>query len=382
MYVLAAISALVAGVFILHSLNFQKGIYTNDGVSSISGLRSFLAIIVLLSHSTHYLYSMKSEWIYNATYKEIFGIGNVYLNLGKLGVLMFFMISGFLFYRIIYKEKLDTLKLFKKRILRIVPCYWFSMLLIVIIGSFYYTTDINLQSLIQLIRWALFIGNYSIGEINTSHINAGVDWTLKIEWMLYISLPFIFIITRGKSNRCKDIVILLSILAIFILSFMIRLYAGIYTDPRPVLGFASGLLAFRYMHKFTRVTENPLSGLIAALCIIISFPLGSYALFYMAMVLLCTISFLIISSGNSIYNILSNKTMVSLGEVSYSIYLLHGIILFLMTKVMSGVVIYSFTEVFLFNLSLILITAYTSKITYLKIERRWFKKNLSIPKES
>lgn len=382
MYVLAAISALVAGVFILHALNFKKGIYSSDGVSSISGLRAFLAIIVLLSHSTHYLYSLENEWIYNANYKEKFGVGNVYLNLGKVGVLMFFMISGFLFYRLIYKERLDTINLFKKRALRIVPCYWFSMLLIVVIGCFYYKLEINQESLYQLIRWALFIGGYSIGGINTSYINAGVDWTLKIEWMLYLSLPLIFMMTRGRSNKCKDIVILLSVLVILILSFIIRLYAGIYTDPRPVLGFASGLLAFRCMNKFTTLVGGPFSGMVAALCIIISFPLSSYAFSYIGMVFLCTIAFIVISSGNSIYKILSNKTMVSLGEVSYSIYLLHGIVLFLMTKITKGVVHYGFWGSFSFNLSLILISAYIAKYTFLKIEKRWFKKKLSIPKES
>lgn len=382
MYILAALLSLIVSFFILRGLNYQKGIYNSNGIESISGLRALLALAVLLSHSTHYLYSLEKKWIYDANYKEFFGIGNIYLNLGKVGVLMFFMISGFLFYRLVYKESINTRMFLKKRILRIVPAYWFSMIVIIIIGCFYYKVDYNISSLIELFRWAFFIGGYSIGGISTADINAGVDWTLKIEWILYLSLPVLFFMTRKKSKMHKDISILISILIIFTIAFMIRLYAGIYTDPRPVLGFASGLLAFRFSEKTKKFKNNKLLGYVAASFIVLSLTLGTYAVFYLSMVLLCTFSFLIVSSGNTIGNILSNKTIVSLGEASYSIYLIHGIVLFLMKKVDMASKINTFLEIFLFNLILIIITAYASKLLHLKIERRWFNKDLSIPKES
>lgn len=382
MYILAALLSLIVSFFILRGLNYQKGIYNSSGIESISGLRAFLALAVLLSHSTHYLYSLEKKWIYDAHYKEFFGIGNIYLNLGKVGVLMFFMISGFLFYRLVYKESMNTGMFLKKRILRIVPAYWFSMILIIITGCFYYKVNYNISSLIELLRWAFFIGDHSIGGISTADINAGVDWTLKIEWILYLSLPVLFFMTRKKSKRHKDLSILISIIIIFALAFMIRLYAGIYTDPRPVLGFASGLLAFRLSEKTKAFKDNKLLGYVSASFIILSLLLGTYAVFYLSMVLLCTFSFLIVSSGNTIGNILSNKTIVSLGEASYSIYLIHGIVLFLMEKVDITSKINTFPEVFLFNLILIIITAYASKLLHLKIEKRWFNKDLSIPKES
>ncbi|MCY1761142.1 acyltransferase [Klebsiella pneumoniae] len=382
MYILAALFSLIVSFFILRGLNYQKGIYNSSGVESISGLRAFLALAVLLSHSTHYLYSLEKKWIYDANYKEFFGIGNIYLNLGKVGVLMFFMISGFLFYRLVYKESMNTRMFLKKRILRIVPAYWFSMIVIITIGCFYYKVDYNIPSLIQLLRWAFFIGDYSIGGINTAHINAGVDWTLKIEWILYLSLPALFVLTRKKSKKYKDISILISILIIMILAFIIRFYAGIYTDPRPVLGFASGLLAFRLSEKTKALKDSKPLGYIAAFFVVLSLPLGTYAVFYLSAVLLCTFSFLIVSSGNTIGDILSNKTIVSLGEASYSIYLIYGIVLFLMEKVDIVKQINTFSGVFLFDLVLIIITAYASKLLHLKVERRWFNKDLSMPKES
>ena len=109
MYILAALLSLIVSFFILRGLNYQKGIYNSNGIESISGLRALLALAVLLSHSTHYLYSLEKKWIYDANYKEFFGIGNIYLNLGKVGVLMFFMISGFLFYRLVYKESINII---------------------------------------------------------------------------------------------------------------------------------------------------------------------------------------------------------------------------------------------------------------------------------
>ena len=167
-----------------------------------------------------------------------------------------------------------------------------------------------------------------------------------------------------------------------ILAFIIRFYAGIYTDPRPVLGFASGLLAFRLSEKTKALKDSKPLGYIAAFFVVLSLPLGTYAVFYLSAVLLCTFSFLIVSSGNTIGDILSNKTIVSLGEASYSIYLIHGIVLFLMEKVDIVKQINTFSGVFLFDLVLIIITAYASKLLHLKVERRWFNKDLSMPKES
>ncbi len=45
-------------------------------------------------------------------------------------------------------------------------------------------------------------------------------------------------------------------------------------------------------------------------------------------VLLLAIAFLIIACGNSLYGILEWPASVSLGEMAYSLYLLHGLVLF------------------------------------------------------
>lgn len=332
MHALTAMLSIALSIFVLSRLNYQKGIYNNSGVTSITGARCFLALLVMMSHSTHYLYERNNEWIFDGKFKLLFGINNFYATSGKLGVLVFFMISGFLFYRVIYKNEVDLKALFSKRIRRIVPLYWLSMIFILIIGCISFNPKLSISLLIDLVRWSAFIGTYSIGEINTSIINSGVDWTLKLEWLLYISLIPLSLLTKGMSDRKKDLFIVLSILLIMAAASEIRMHGHIYTDPRPVLGFVSGLFAYRISSSVKRLSKSKTASSVALISVFASLFTCVYAGYYLIMLALCTIFFIVISSGNSIFGILENKTIVSIGEVSYSIYLLHGIILYIMTK--------------------------------------------------
>ncbi|WP_025903282.1 acyltransferase [Tatumella sp. UCD-D_suzukii] len=376
MYVLSAILSIALSIFVLSRLNYQKDIYNKSGVVSITGARCFLALLVMMSHATHYLYEKNNEWIFDGKFKLPFGLNNFYATSGKLGVLVFFMISGFLFYRVVYKDEVDLKSLFIKRIKRILPLYWFSMILIIAVGCLSFRPEMSTNTLFGVVRWATFVGTYSIGEINTSIINSGVDWSLKIEWMLYLSIIPLSLLTRGMSDRKKDLFIILSILLIMAAAAEIRMHGHIYTDPRPVLGFVSGLFAYRVSSSVKSLKKSKAASTIALISVVLSLFACIYAGYYLVMLGLCTVFFVVISSGNSIFGILENKTIVSIGEVSYSIYLLHGIILYLMMKA-SEKLPQDFYESFifctLFNFLLIISSAYLSKVTYKNIELRFYK---------
>lgn len=50
------------------------------------------------------------------------------------------------------------------------------------------------------------------------------------------------------------------------------------------------------------------------------------------MLALCSIAFIVVASDNSLFGILHNKTIVGIGEISYSLYLIHGSVLYYFTK--------------------------------------------------
>ena len=62
-----------------------------------------------------------------------------------------------------------------------------------------------------------------------------------------------------------------------------------------------------------------------------------YSSVYEPVSLLCvSVAFIGIASGNSLFGILTHKTSRLLGQISYSIYLLHGILLFSVTRFIVG----------------------------------------------
>ena len=82
-----------------------------------------------------------------------------------------------------------------------------------------------------------------------------------------------------------------------------------------------------------------LSGKSAALLAIVLLLIVTFALpsggNYISRVLLCT-AFIVVASGNSIFGILSIRLAQSLGKHSYSIYLMHSIVLYIAFKLILG----------------------------------------------
>jgi len=80
---------------------------------------------------------------------------------------------------------------------------------------------------------------------------------------------------------------------------------------------------------------------------------------------------LIAYSGNSIFGILSLRASVLLGEISYSIYLLHGVVLYFIFTYWSPTEISNLTlsEYALFLPIVSLVVVAVSTITFLIIER-------------
>ena len=383
MIIFCSIISLTISFFILHKINFSNKIYNNYGVVSITGSRAFLAGFVALSHSNHFLYTMNgNKWIFDKDYKIYFGLDNFYSNSGKIGVLIFFMISGFLFYRCIYNPTFNAKEMIKKRVLRIVPMYWFSLLLIITFGLIFLDFKFNLIAFIQSIKWALFIGNYKIGNLSTADINQGVEWTLKIEWLLYLSIVILSISLKKFNNKIKDLFVIVSILLILSIATLMRIYCDFYVDPRPTLGFFTGFIAFRLSDKLSIFKNNNIASIIAIFCFIISFFITSNTFYYIVIFLFSSIFFLIISSGNNLFTFLSNKTIVSLGEVSYSIYLLHGLVLSILVRFIPDGTQLNYFTCIAFSVVFFLSTAFIAKITYLFIEKKFYIKQSEFNKIS
>ena len=100
-----------------------------------------------------------------------------YLNLGQMGVVIFFVFSGMV---IPYSLKADSslLGFATSRIFRLYPAYWFSIALAVLSNHFFLSTTTSLRDI--LINMTMLQSLFSTSNL------FGVYWTLIIELAFYI----------------------------------------------------------------------------------------------------------------------------------------------------------------------------------------------------
>ncbi|MGH3003475.1 MAG: acyltransferase family protein [Gaiellaceae bacterium] len=159
-------------------------------LNGIEGLRGLAALGVLGWH----------VWVH-PTNQTVNGVSlgpvtELFKN-GRVGVTMFFVLSGFLLYRpfasaiIRGKPRPSVRKYFVNRILRIIPAYWGVLLLVAI-----FLQDELLERPKQLLANMFFLQNYvaAYRPDNAFHgLGIAPAWSLCVEVVFYIVLPLLSI---------------------------------------------------------------------------------------------------------------------------------------------------------------------------------------------
>jgi peptidoglycan/LPS O-acetylase OafA/YrhL len=293
--------------------------------ASIDGLRGFLAMFVFLHHS--------SSWYYFARIHEWSIIPSELFNhFGSTSVALFFMITAFLFFSKLIEARgrpFDWLKLYVSRVLRIVPLYILAMLVLFLIVGFvtHFKRRESLGNLmVELVQW-LFIMETDINQLaGTKFIICGVQWSLAYEWLFYCSLALIGPIFFRLKTKLS--VILLAALFLGVFAVIIYNYypARVWWRMCP---FISGLAAafVARSEKARRILSDMWMSPILVLLLLLA--LFNYPDIFSPIPLLCiTLVFIGIACGNDLFGILTWKPCRQLGQISYSVYLLHGLVLF------------------------------------------------------
>ena len=302
---------------------------TEGRFATIDGLRGYLAFLVFLHHSCiWYFYLRTSE----------FGSppSNFMANIGRASVSLFFMITGFLFSTKIINEKekgIDWTKLYVSRILRITPLYLFAMLLLfasVAVVSGFTLTQSPITLTVNALRW---IGFSSFGEPDlngfegTKLILAGVPWTLAYEWAFYLCLPLLAVAIGT-----------IPLPPVLIIGFIGALdFFQIHAESRFLAPFFGGIIAALLCRHtwFRHIAQKRGASLIAITAIALALTLFPTAYSRIPFALLA-LSFALIAGGATLFGTLTNRLSRMLGELAYSIYLLHGFILFTLFNLVIG----------------------------------------------
>ncbi len=313
---------------ILAKLKYFDFLFIRKGrYGAIDGLRGYLALAVFIHHFI-------ITWYWHNTGKWTRPPEDYFQNFGKIGVMIFFMITGFLFISKILSDNGNTnwYRLYKSRIFRIYPLYLFILVVISIIV--FYKTDFHLNvELFRLvkeyIKWFIYYGS-TINDYNdTKLIIAGVDWTLKYEWLFYLSLP----IVAWAINRNKFIA-LSFIFAISALSYFHLKFYGINTMHFKFF-IIGGLVAYLNFTKLniSHIIHNKYYSILTLIALLFSL-LYAHA-YSLIQVVSVSIFFASIALGNTMFGFFESKASILLGEISYSIYLLHGLILYILFSVLN-----------------------------------------------
>src|SRR5579863_8739311 len=160
-----------------------------DRQSSLDGLRGVLALAVILHHGI-------IAHAYFGTGKWEAPPSNFDNLLGQGAVALFFMFSAYLFWgRILRLGMLNWPAFYRGRFRRLVPMYAATILLLFAIVAVEtgFTLNVPVEELLkQCVRWSSF------AFLNTGDLNGlpqtgtilSVIWTLRWEWLFYVTLPF------------------------------------------------------------------------------------------------------------------------------------------------------------------------------------------------
>jgi peptidoglycan/LPS O-acetylase OafA/YrhL len=285
---------------------------------SLDAIRYFLASFVFFSHSL-YLYNVvinNNAWG-GHTSPEI-------AYLAEMGVTVFFMISAYLFWGIVKRSKdnMNWLELYKGRFFRIVPLVFFSTFCIIVTVTIITHEMPNKAAMDWFNVLAETKPDFS-SFTNTWTLTAGVYWTLVYEWGFYFSLPLLSLFLR------KPIELTISLL------FLI-LYAGSFAFPnlpfRFIIMFIFGMLVSDLSDKiyFSARTLDILFLSTVALIFIIHPTTLTYS---NSMNLLLALSLLCLVKGATVFGLLSFKGFKRLGDASFSIYIMHPLVIFICYKI-------------------------------------------------
>lgn len=300
----------------------------------IDGLRGYLAFFVFLHHSAFwYIYLRTRQWDSLPS--------NLYEHFGATSVAVFFMITSFLFFTKLLNARstsLDWLRLYIGRVMRIMPLYLVVIgLLFIIAAAFsHFRVRQSLPAILwEMLQWLAFISTDINGIVSTQLIVAGVVWSLAFEWLFYCMLPFFGLFFF----RIKASLLTVSLTSFFLL-FFIWVIALFYprTAIHRLMPFLGGIAA-AFLVRDDRVRKLAAHwvisvGILISLFVIVRF--YNSINYQRIPFLLLVLSFVAIACGNSLFGILTHRLSRTLGQISYSIYLLHGIILFVTFQFILG----------------------------------------------
>lgn len=292
---------------------------------------------------------------------------------GEGAVCYFFVLSGFVLTIPFHSKKIDFIYCIKfclARFFRIYPLFLFTLILSFLYVKFFASAQNSIlltewfkgvyASIATNTSWNTLFHNFNLFRNTATSRYVPQDWTLSIE----LTISIFSVVFFALSIISPEIMLILGwfgVKQIGLSSFIFPFLLGAYLYSRKV--------------ELTRIITK-----FSILKYVL--PVISFALFYNELILSKELStlidkilisgtawgatglLLVVLASPSLQKILSHKFLVFIGEISYSIYLIHFLIIF-------AFIGYATTglNLFLISASILFITVAFSYYTYIGIER-------------
>lgn len=304
-----------------------SGAKTDTGwISGIDGLRAFAVLAVLVHHANTAIFT---NWA-----------------LGNVGVAVFFSISGFLAYYVLWKDerKLGEINynyFLMRRILRIWPAYF------AVIGiAMWLATPTQLAETSQIPLFTFTINWHAAAMMKPELSTLGVLWSIAVEEQFYVLAPFMYLALRSRHWMAFSIAIIVmsNVGRLIYMTYFgpSKLYSGLYFVTYAYADiFLGGALAAKWFTEGGKISLRMQWILFAASASVIAAmlrvwtpmlwaPYHAWA-FLPYFVLAVASSALLVSVSaphRTVFNsVLSSRPMRLVGKLSFSLYLVHVLVL-------------------------------------------------------
>lgn len=359
---------------------------------NLNGIRFIAAFLVIIHHIEQIknLFGLESKWT------------NPAINLiGPLGVILFFVLSGFLItYLLLVEEKemkgISIKSFYIRRILRIWPLYY-----LIIVLSFFLIPQISFLNLtgwsdhiyndffLKLVLFVFFLPNLAL-VLFPPVAYASQTWSVGVEEQFYLIWPILIKNVKNKKRLLYTIIfgylflklILFNLIQDFLFWNDYMSYAKAFFESFNIDCMAIGGLFAVYLFENDKIIKLFISRYtqIIVYTILLILLLNGikipYINFEFYAVLFGIVILNLAANENTILK-LENKLFHYLGKISYGLYMYHPLAIVITLKILA---IFKIDNIVIQYLSVISITILIAGVSYRYFESYFIQKKLKFSK--
>ena len=317
---------------------------------NLNGLRFIAAFMVFFHHMEMRLGLNGSDNIFGES-------GSIYI-LGKLGVVFFFVLSGFLITYLLFEEKAQNGRInygsfLMRRVLRIWPLYYTLVLSSLFIfpnidfltNDGWFTGAEPSEYGWQRFLYLTILPNLSLQMFGTL-LHAGHTWSIGTEEQFYLMWPLLVIVFGNKRILLMLSVIVAHVAAVLFFNDPIcgivpyNMYFQGFLQVFNIDCMAVGGLAAIVVHQYPGLLKKLqqkwlLWGVVILSVVMIAFDVRAGLFTYLMYSFPFAMIIMLFSTMEFKRSVLETKAMGYLGKISYGLYMYHPLMIFVTIKLMA-----------------------------------------------